>query len=94
MSGAADGGPPAGRGCGEDTTEGTREVDIMRTMFWLQIVLAAADGQLGEQQAAAAAGRALTTQFSNFSADPRAILHTRLQVPLANRMRPRSRYRA
>jgi hypothetical protein len=51
----------------------------MRTMFWLQIVLAAADGQLGEQQAAAAAGRALTTQFSNFSADPRAILHTRLQ---------------
>jgi hypothetical protein len=55
-------------------------------LFWLQIVLAAAHGQLGEQQAAAAAVRALTTQVPNFSANPRAILHTWLQADLVEHL--------
>jgi hypothetical protein len=39
-------------------------------------VLAAAHGQLGEQQPASAAVLALITQFPSFSANPRAILNT------------------
>jgi len=48
-------------------------------LFWLQILLASAHGQLGEQQAASAAVRALMAQVPGFSANPRAILSTWLQ---------------
>jgi hypothetical protein len=51
-------------------------------LFWLQIVLAAAHGQLGEQQPASAAVRALMTQIPSFSANPRAILNTWLQADM------------
>lgn len=55
-------------------------------LFWLQIVLAAANGQLGEQQAASAAVRALMTQVPSFSAEPRAILRTWLQADLVEHL--------
>jgi TolB-like protein len=45
-------------------------------LFWLQIVLAAAHGQLGEKQAAATAVQALTAQMPSFSANARDILGT------------------
>jgi predicted Zn-dependent protease len=48
-------------------------------LFWLQIVLAAAYGQLGEQQAASTALRALNAQVPEFSANARAILAMWLQ---------------
>ena len=55
-------------------------------LFWLQIVLAAAHGQLGEQQPASAAVRALTTQIPNFSANPRAILNTWIQPDMVEHL--------
>jgi TolB-like protein len=45
-------------------------------LFWMQIVLAAAHGQLGEHQPASAAVRALNAQIPSFAANPRAILNT------------------
>jgi hypothetical protein len=39
-------------------------------LFWLQIVLAAPHGQLGEQQPASAAVRALMTQIPSFFSEP------------------------
>ena len=55
-------------------------------LFWLQIVLAAAHGQLGEQQPASAAVRALLTQIPSFSANPRAILNTWLQADMVEHL--------
>ena len=55
-------------------------------LFWLQIVLAAAHGQLGEQEPAAAAVRALLTQIPSFSADPRAILNTWIQADMVEHL--------
>ena len=55
-------------------------------LFWLQIVLAAAHGQLGEQQPASAAVRALMTQVPSFSANPRAILNTWLQADMVEHL--------
>jgi serine/threonine protein kinase len=48
-------------------------------LFWMQAVLAAAHGQLGEQEAAASALRRLTALVPGFAAEPRAILGTWLQ---------------
>ena len=45
-------------------------------LFWLQIVLAAAYGQLGEKEAAANAVQALNAQMPSFSANARDILGT------------------
>lgn len=45
-------------------------------LFWLQIVLAAAYGQMGEREAAATAVRALNAQVPSFSANARDILGT------------------
>jgi TolB-like protein/predicted Ser/Thr protein kinase len=45
-------------------------------LFWLQIVLAAAYGQLGEKETAASAVRALNAQVPNFSLNARDILGT------------------
>src|SRR5688572_31721106 len=55
-------------------------------LFWLQIVLAAAHGQLGEQQPASAAVRALMTQIPSFSANPRAILNTWIQPDMVEHL--------
>ncbi len=55
-------------------------------LFWLQIVLAAAHGQLGEQKPASAALRALMTQIPNFSANPRAILNTWIQPKMVEHL--------
>jgi adenylate cyclase len=51
-------------------------------LFWMQIVLAAAHGQLGEQQRASAAVRALITQIPSFATNPRAILNTWIQADM------------
>jgi non-specific serine/threonine protein kinase len=48
-------------------------------LFWLQVILAAAHGQLGEHAGAAAAIRAITEQVPNFAANARAIGGTWLQ---------------
>ena len=55
-------------------------------LFWLQIVLAAAHGQLGEQQPASDAVRTLMTQIPSFSANPRAILNTWLQTDMVEHL--------
>ena len=55
-------------------------------LFWLQIVLAAAHGQLGEQQPASAAVRAVITQIPSFSANPRAILNTWIQADMVEHL--------
>jgi hypothetical protein len=55
-------------------------------LFWLQIVLAAAHGQLGEQQPASAAVRAVITQIPSFSANPRAILNTWIQPDMVGHL--------
>ena len=55
-------------------------------LFWLQIVLAAAHGQLGEQQPASAAVRAVMTQIPSFSANPRAILNTWIQADMVEHL--------
>jgi serine/threonine protein kinase len=55
-------------------------------LFWLQIVLAAAHGQLGEQQPASAAVRAVITQIPSFSANPRAILNTWIQPDMVEHL--------
>jgi serine/threonine protein kinase len=55
-------------------------------LFWMQIVLAAAHGQLGEQQPASAAVRALMTQIPSFSANPRAILNTWIQAAMVEHL--------
>ena len=55
-------------------------------LFWLQIVLAASYGQLGEQQPASAAVRALTTLIPSFSANARAILHTWIQADMVEHL--------
>ena len=55
-------------------------------LFWLQIVLAAAHGQLGEQQPASAAVRALMAQNPSFSANPRAILNTWIQADMVEHL--------
>jgi non-specific serine/threonine protein kinase len=49
-------------------------------LFWLQVILAAAYGQLGEQAGAAAAIRAITEQVPGFAANARAIGGTWLQT--------------
>ena len=48
-------------------------------LFWLQVILAAAHGQLGEQAGAAAAIRAISEQVPGFAANARAIGGTWLQ---------------
>jgi hypothetical protein len=48
-------------------------------LFWMQAVLAAAQGQLGEQEPASSAVRALNRLVPGFVANPRAILGTWLQ---------------
>jgi TolB-like protein len=48
-------------------------------LFWMQAVLAAAHGQLGEQEAAASAARALHTLVPHFATNAQAILGTWLQ---------------
>ena len=55
-------------------------------LFWMQIVLAAAHGQLGEHEPASAAVRALSTQIPSFSANPRAILNTWLQADMVEHL--------
>jgi TolB-like protein len=55
-------------------------------LFWLQIVLAAACGQLGDREAASAAVTALTTQVPDFSANTRKILGTWLQPDLVEHL--------
>jgi TolB-like protein len=55
-------------------------------LFWLQIVLAAAHGQVGEQQPASAAVRALMTLIPSFSANPRAVLHTWIQADMVEHL--------
>ena len=50
-------------------------------LFWMQIVLAAAHGQLGERDAASAALKALTAQVPDFSKNASGILGTWLQQP-------------
>ena len=55
-------------------------------LFWLQIVLAAAHGQLGEHEPASAALRALSMQIPSFSANPRAILNTWLQADMVEHL--------
>ena len=55
-------------------------------LFWLQIVLAAAHGQLGEQQPASAAVRAVITQIPSFAANPRAILSTWIQADMVEHL--------
>ena len=55
-------------------------------LFWMQIVLAAAHGQLGEQQPASAAIRALMTQIPSFSANPRAVLNTWIQADMVEHL--------
>jgi adenylate cyclase len=49
-------------------------------LFWMQVVLAAAHGQLGEQEAAASAVRALLTLVPTFATNSHAILGTWLQA--------------
>jgi len=51
-------------------------------LFWLQIVLAASCGQLGDREAAASAVTALTAQVPDFSPNARKILDTWLQPAL------------
>lgn len=51
-------------------------------LFWLQVGLAAAYGQLGDQQAASVAIRALNAQVPGFAANARAILGIWLQTDL------------
>jgi hypothetical protein len=55
-------------------------------LFWLQIVLAAAHGQLGEHQPASAAVRALMTQIPSFSENPRAILNRWFQADMVEHL--------
>jgi hypothetical protein len=55
-------------------------------LFWLQIVLAAAHGQLGEQQAAATAVRALIDQVPDFPVNARAVLNTWIQPDLVEHL--------
>ena len=55
-------------------------------LFWMQIVLAAAHGQLGGQQAASAALRALMTQTPSFSAHPRAFLNAWMQANIVEHL--------
>jgi TolB-like protein len=55
-------------------------------LFWMQIVLAAAHGQLGEQHSATAAVRALMMQVPGFSANPRAILSTWIQADMVEHL--------
>jgi serine/threonine protein kinase len=51
-------------------------------LFWLQIVLAAACGQLGDREASSSAVTALTAQVPDFSPNARKILDTWLQPEL------------
>ena len=51
-------------------------------LFWLQIVLAASCGQLGDREAASSAVTALTAQVPDFSPNARKILGTWLQPAL------------
>ena len=55
-------------------------------LFWLQILLAASHGQLGDQQAAAAAARAVTDQVPGFAVNARAILGTWLRPDLVKHL--------
>ena len=55
-------------------------------LFWLQILLAASHGQLGDRQAAAAAARAVTDQVPGFTVNARAILGTWLRPDLVEHL--------
>jgi adenylate cyclase len=52
--------------------------------FWLQVILAAAHGQLGNQHAAATALKALETLVPNFSAAARTILGIWIQTDMVD----------
>ena len=54
-------------------------------LFWIQVGLAAAHGQLGEQAAASAAVRAITEQVPGFAANASTILGTWLQPDFVER---------
>jgi serine/threonine protein kinase len=55
-------------------------------LFWMQILLAASCGQLGEQEAASAAVTALTAQVPDFLSQPRTMLGTWLQPALVDHL--------
>ena len=55
-------------------------------LFWIQVGLAAAHGQLGEQAAASAAVRAITEQVPGFATNARTILGTWLQPDFVERI--------